>query len=311
MHLQKVFTLAEVKKHNKEDDCWIIVNGGVYDVTKFAKFHPGGKKILLKEVRKWVHMFEYNCIENIWNNKMFLLIDLPKGGKDSSKKFKMFHGPHVLKKYDKKLKIGNSIIEPIYQKLAFFQLIRLPCKTYLCDLHILVRSWFFNFSHTNTACELKHLGPLMIFHTNTACELKTNTKMQAQRRKLITCSISLYACTKNKSRSFTQWMRLELYSQRLMIDRDHILLHDYIVSHERHHWPSKALDDVARIYANENKKTYWFQNLRNTTSSYNATPWARILDELKIRSILRNNANVHAGHVARTCFACPKYVNWI
>ena len=32
----------EVAKHSKEDDCWIVVNGKVYDLTKFAPSHPGG-----------------------------------------------------------------------------------------------------------------------------------------------------------------------------------------------------------------------------------------------------------------------------
>lgn len=40
-------TLAEVKKHNQADDAWIVIDGDVYDVTKFAKMHPGGKQTLL------------------------------------------------------------------------------------------------------------------------------------------------------------------------------------------------------------------------------------------------------------------------
>lgn len=38
---QKV-SVAEISKHAKTDDCWIVVNGKVYDLTTFAPNHPGG-----------------------------------------------------------------------------------------------------------------------------------------------------------------------------------------------------------------------------------------------------------------------------
>jgi len=41
------FTREEVKKHCTPDDAWIIVDGDVYDITRFAKLHPGGKQTLL------------------------------------------------------------------------------------------------------------------------------------------------------------------------------------------------------------------------------------------------------------------------
>jgi cytochrome b involved in lipid metabolism len=77
--LDKAFYEEEVKRHNKPDDCWVILNGKVYDVTEarqqlcliwprcvdacslgadalllsvtsltqFMEDHPGGKKVIL------------------------------------------------------------------------------------------------------------------------------------------------------------------------------------------------------------------------------------------------------------------------
>eukprot|EP01080_Neovahlkampfia_damariscottae_P005334 gene5334-9143_t len=74
----KFYSPEEVKQHNTEDDCWIIVRGEVYDVTKFVKFHPGGKGILLNVA-----------------------------GLDATKEFEAFHKLSVLQKYSK-LVIGTS-----------------------------------------------------------------------------------------------------------------------------------------------------------------------------------------------------------
>ncbi len=66
----KVYTWAEVAKHNKEDDCWVVVNGQVLDVTKFLPDHPGGKKAIL----------------------LF-------AGKDATEEFNLLHKPEVVEKY--------------------------------------------------------------------------------------------------------------------------------------------------------------------------------------------------------------------
>ncbi len=36
------FTLAEVAVHNTTSNCWLIVNGKVYNVTSYIPYHPGG-----------------------------------------------------------------------------------------------------------------------------------------------------------------------------------------------------------------------------------------------------------------------------
>ncbi|KAH8517679.1 hypothetical protein Peur_048927 [Populus x canadensis] len=48
----KVFTLADVSAHNSPKDCWLVVEGRVYDVTKFLEDHPGGDDVLLSATGK-------------------------------------------------------------------------------------------------------------------------------------------------------------------------------------------------------------------------------------------------------------------
>ncbi|KAH7402266.1 FMN-dependent dehydrogenase-domain-containing protein [Phaeosphaeria sp. MPI-PUGE-AT-0046c] len=43
-----ILTIEEVKKHDKENDCWIVVNDVVWDITDFIPSHPGGNEIITK-----------------------------------------------------------------------------------------------------------------------------------------------------------------------------------------------------------------------------------------------------------------------
>ncbi|WCJ24211.1 Cytochrome b5 [Euphorbia peplus] len=48
----KVFTLSQVSGHDNPKDCWLIIGGKVYDVTKFLEDHPGGDDVLLSATGK-------------------------------------------------------------------------------------------------------------------------------------------------------------------------------------------------------------------------------------------------------------------
>ncbi|CAD7939890.1 unnamed protein product [Amoebophrya sp. A120] len=74
----KTFSVEEVEKHNKLGDLWITVDNKVYDLSKFANAHPGGKHILLDVA-----------------------------GQDATKHFYAFHATAVMEKYHKKLCIGT------------------------------------------------------------------------------------------------------------------------------------------------------------------------------------------------------------
>ncbi|KAG6878204.1 hypothetical protein C0993_010624 [Termitomyces sp. T159_Od127] len=45
----KAYTRDEVAKHNKQGDLWIVIDGKVYDVSRFKDLHPGGASVFLDE----------------------------------------------------------------------------------------------------------------------------------------------------------------------------------------------------------------------------------------------------------------------
>ncbi|KAK7814675.1 cytochrome b5 [Quercus suber] len=49
---RKVYTLAQVSEHNTPKDCWLVIEGRVFDVTKFLEDHPGGDEVLLSATGK-------------------------------------------------------------------------------------------------------------------------------------------------------------------------------------------------------------------------------------------------------------------
>ncbi|KAK5943376.1 hypothetical protein PMZ80_004383 [Knufia obscura] len=48
----KQFTRQEVEKHNSKEDCWLVINGNVYDSTSVLSWHPGGSATLLANAGK-------------------------------------------------------------------------------------------------------------------------------------------------------------------------------------------------------------------------------------------------------------------
>ncbi len=37
-----LLSCAQISAHNTPDDCWIVVDNQVWDMTEFAPEHPGG-----------------------------------------------------------------------------------------------------------------------------------------------------------------------------------------------------------------------------------------------------------------------------
>lgn len=45
---ERRISVKEILSHNKETDCWIVINGKIWDITHFAPEHPGGPGIIYK-----------------------------------------------------------------------------------------------------------------------------------------------------------------------------------------------------------------------------------------------------------------------
>jgi cytochrome b involved in lipid metabolism len=44
---KKYYTLAEVSAHGERSDCWLAINGSVYDASQYINSHPGGPAAII------------------------------------------------------------------------------------------------------------------------------------------------------------------------------------------------------------------------------------------------------------------------
>jgi len=44
--------MEEVKRHDREDDAWLVIEGYVHNVSSFLTEHPGGKDVMVDHLGK-------------------------------------------------------------------------------------------------------------------------------------------------------------------------------------------------------------------------------------------------------------------
>ena len=71
------FTAQQVGQHRSEDDCWLVIDGFVYDITAFLRSHPGGIAIIL-----------------------------PYAGRDATRIFHALHDADFLKEFGRRYIVG-------------------------------------------------------------------------------------------------------------------------------------------------------------------------------------------------------------
>lgn len=41
------YTMCQVRRHNRKEDCWLVAHRRVYDATNFLSLHPAGPRPIL------------------------------------------------------------------------------------------------------------------------------------------------------------------------------------------------------------------------------------------------------------------------
>jgi len=88
---EREITWQVLAQHNKRDDMWIGLHGGVYDVTKWADHHPGGRDVLrLVAGREATHLFE--SYHKLSSRSLIGSQHVPRVGKLVSTEFPLYVG---------------------------------------------------------------------------------------------------------------------------------------------------------------------------------------------------------------------------
>ena len=62
-NIQKL-SWEEIKKHNNQSDCWIVIDQFVYDITPWIKQHPGGNVLTILAGEDSTAMYYSNHFKN-------------------------------------------------------------------------------------------------------------------------------------------------------------------------------------------------------------------------------------------------------
>ncbi|KAF1869272.1 hypothetical protein Lal_00020949 [Lupinus albus] len=50
--LSDFYTIQDASQHKTKEDCWVVIDGKVYDVTQYLDDHPGGDDVILAATGK-------------------------------------------------------------------------------------------------------------------------------------------------------------------------------------------------------------------------------------------------------------------
>ncbi|PKI62463.1 hypothetical protein CRG98_017087 [Punica granatum] len=99
--ITKIFTMQEASQHSSKDDCWIVVDGKVYDVSSYLDEHPGGDDVVLAATgkdatddfedaghsREAMELLETFCIGELDNSSSTAIPELEISSKTSSENY--------------------------------------------------------------------------------------------------------------------------------------------------------------------------------------------------------------------------------
>jgi cytochrome b involved in lipid metabolism len=70
-------TMDELKKHNTKGDAWSAFNGKVYNMSEYARFHPGGEKEMMRVAgRDGTRLFsEHPSTRTAIHDRRYMIVD--------------------------------------------------------------------------------------------------------------------------------------------------------------------------------------------------------------------------------------------
>lgn len=83
---QKLLSVQQIAGHNTPEDCWIVVDKQVWDVTDFLEEHPGGSTSEITSVSTHREI----------TRRLIRTAILKYAGRDATKAYSEVHGPSVL-----------------------------------------------------------------------------------------------------------------------------------------------------------------------------------------------------------------------